>query len=253
MAIVASTTGVSEAELRTMLRIVNAPDLGEDGEGLPLSTLDELGKLFPGAVIAFNGIDVKNRRHYFVQATDGTDRDHIDHRTAFWTYYDGPDCAYPERSGDWRSVTMTTDFGTMLAHRQTPMYVDFCKLYDIDHEMVLSMPDGPGRQLRLVVMRGRSEPGFTERDRALLVLLRPHLRAAHEGVLERRSGIPKLTARQWELLHLVDAGLSNSQIAHRLHITENTVRKHLENIFLRLQVGSRTAALARVFPRRAPG
>jgi DNA-binding CsgD family transcriptional regulator len=241
--------GVSESELRTMLRIVNAPDLGDDGAGLPCSTLDELGRLFPGAMVAFNGIDVRNRRHYFVQATDGTERDHVDHRTAFWTYYDESDCSYPERSGDWRSVTMTTDFRTMLAHRQKPGYVEFRKPYDIDHEMLLSIPDGPGRQLRLVVIRGRSEPDFTERDRALLVLLRPHLRAAHERVLQRRAGIPELTARQWELLHLVHRGLSNAQIAHRLHITENTVRKHLENIFERLQVSSRTAALARAFPR----
>ncbi len=250
MIVVASPVGVSESDLRTMLRIVNAPDLGDDGEGLPWSTLDALGKLIPGGGVAFNGIDVKNRRHYFVQASDGTDGDHIDGDTAFWMHYDESNCAYPERTGDWRSVTMTTDFRMLREHRQTPMYIDFCRFDDIDHEMLLCIPDGPGRQLRLIVYRGRRDQDFTERDRALLILLRPHLRAAHENVLQRRSGIPNLTNRQWELLHLVDAGLSNTQIARQLHVTENTVRKHLENTFERLQVSNRTAALARALPRR---
>jgi DNA-binding NarL/FixJ family response regulator len=99
--------------------------------------------------------------------------------------------------------------------------------------------------------RGRHDPDFSDRDRALLTLLRPHLYNAHVDVLRRRCGIPKLTDRQWQLLHLVDAGLSNTQIARRLSITDNTVRKHLENIFERLQVQNRTAALARAFPERA--
>ena len=123
--------------------------------------------------------------------------------------------------------------------------------HDLDHSMKVCLPDGPGRQLRLIVHRGRTDPEFTERERALLVLLRPHLHAAHVQVLRRGRGIPQLTNRQWELLRLVDAGLSNTQIARRLHVTEYTVRKHLENIYGRLQVSSRTAALARAFPERA--
>jgi DNA-binding NarL/FixJ family response regulator len=71
-------------------------------------------------------------------------------------------------------------------------------------------------------------------------------------VRQRQRGIPRLTPRQWQLLRLVDEGLGNRQIARQLNVTENTVRKHLENIFERLDVTSRTAALARAFPHRAP-
>jgi DNA-binding NarL/FixJ family response regulator len=38
------------------------------------------------------------------------------------------------------------------------------------------------------------------------------------------------------------AGHTNTQIARRLGVTEGTVRKHLENIYGRLGVSSRTAA-----------
>ena len=57
-----------------------------------------------------------------------------------------------------------------------------------------------------------------------------------------------LTPRHWELLRLVAASHTNAQIARRLDVTEKTVGKHLENIYTRLQVSSRTAAVTRAFP-----
>lgn len=54
---------------------------------------------------------------------------------------------------------------------------------------------------------------------------------------------PRLTPRQWEVLHGVAAGETNHQIGHRLGLSEATVRKHLEHIFERLQVSSRTEAV----------
>jgi DNA-binding NarL/FixJ family response regulator len=54
-------------------------------------------------------------------------------------------------------------------------------------------------------------------------------------------------------LRLVAAGHTNRQIARPLGISEGTVRKHLENIYARLQVSSRTAAVTRAFPDRAAG
>jgi DNA-binding NarL/FixJ family response regulator len=48
----------------------------------------------------------------------------------------------------------------------------------------------------------------------------------------------------------VAAGHTNAQIARRLGMTEGTVRTHLENIYERLQVSSRTAAVTCAFPDR---
>lgn len=56
------------------------------------------------------------------------------------------------------------------------------------------------------------------------------------------------TPRQWEILRLVAAGDSNAQVAGTLHVSQATVRKHLENIFQRLDVASRTEAAARARP-----
>jgi len=107
----------------------------------------------------------------------------------------------------------------------------------------------PGRIVRLVFNRGPG-PDFSERDRALLALLRPHLHQAYLDAERRRYPVPRLTPRQWELLRLVPAGHTNGQIARRLGVSEGTVRIHLQNIYGRLQVSSRTAAVTRAFPYR---
>ena len=110
----------------------------------------------------------------------------------------------------------------------------------------------PCATVRLLFWRGPG-PDFSERDRALLALLRPHLHQAYLDAERRRHPTPPLTPRQRELLRLVAAGHTNAQIARRLGVTEKTVGKHLENIYARLQVSSRTAAVTRAFPGQAAG
>jgi DNA-binding NarL/FixJ family response regulator len=56
------------------------------------------------------------------------------------------------------------------------------------------------------------------------------------------SGISK---REAEILLLMHEGLSNQQIANKLFISENTIKKHVSNIFQKLQVERRTEAVKR--------
>jgi DNA-binding NarL/FixJ family response regulator len=46
------------------------------------------------------------------------------------------------------------------------------------------------------------------------------------------------------------AGRTNIQMARQLGLSEGTVRTHLENIYSRLDVQNRTAAVMRAFPER---
>jgi DNA-binding NarL/FixJ family response regulator len=84
----------------------------------------------------------------------------------------------------------------------------------------------------------------------VLTLLRPHLHQAYLDAQRRRHPVPRLTPRQQDLLRLLSAGHTNTQIARRLGISEGTVRTHLENIYQRLQVSSRTAAVSRALADR---
>jgi DNA-binding CsgD family transcriptional regulator len=54
-----------------------------------------------------------------------------------------------------------------------------------------------------------------------------------------------LSARECELLALVAAGKTNGEIATLLAISPRTVQKHLEHIFQKLGVETRTAAAIR--------
>ncbi|MBS1251575.1 MAG: Transcriptional regulatory protein DesR [Anaerolineales bacterium] len=58
-----------------------------------------------------------------------------------------------------------------------------------------------------------------------------------------------LTERQIEVLELVAQGATNKEIGHALSISEHTVRKHLQNIFEKLDVSSRTEATTLAYQR----
>ena len=65
-------------------------------------------------------------------------------------------------------------------------------------------------------------------------------------MLEESKAI-ELTARERAVLSLVAEGKTNAEVAELLWIMPGTVRKHLENVFAKLGVRTRTAAVARVF------
>ncbi|MFD6435653.1 response regulator [Streptomyces venezuelae] len=59
-----------------------------------------------------------------------------------------------------------------------------------------------------------------------------------------RTPATTLTRRETEVLALVADGLSNQAIGARLHLTEGTVKSHLARIYAKLDVDSRTSAVA---------
>ncbi|MFC5184618.1 response regulator [Actinomadura harenae] len=59
-----------------------------------------------------------------------------------------------------------------------------------------------------------------------------------------RTPATSLTRRETEVLALVAEGLSNQAIGRRLHLTEGTVKSHLARVYAKLDVDSRTAAVA---------
>jgi DNA-binding NarL/FixJ family response regulator len=114
---------------------------------------------------------------------------------------------------------------------------------DVRHEMLVPLPVVASDDHRLLLFRFDGSD-FTERDLLLLTLLRPHITELHARQLQRQRGARDLTPRQWEVVRLVAAGSTNRGIARALGLTEGTVAKHLENIYVRLGAASRTEAVA---------
>lgn len=129
-------------------------------------------------------------------------------------------------------ATLIIDEG-VFAHRQgqfTDLYTAYQRLKKLEHQIDV--------------------PHILECIR----LFKQHLEAQHYSFQEVQ-GLPlpsptitgrldSLSRREVEVLTLIGEGLSNAEIAHRLVITHSTVKKHLEHIYTRLDVHSRTAALA---------
>ncbi|MBK7218712.1 MAG: helix-turn-helix transcriptional regulator [Candidatus Promineofilum sp.] len=109
--------------------------------------------------------------------------------------------------------------------------------------------------------RARCGPGRMPRTDALLVAAtRPQLllalawwgelRAAHPDFpvpsaadVERRALAAAISQREQELLVVLAEGLTNREIAARLVLEESTIRTHLRNIYRKLGVNSRVAAV----------
>jgi LuxR family maltose regulon positive regulatory protein len=68
---------------------------------------------------------------------------------------------------------------------------------------------------------------------------------AHPAPLALDPAAEPLTAREREVLRLIAEGLSNQELAARLHVSPQTVKVHTRNIYSKLGVASRTQAVAR--------
>jgi DNA-binding NarL/FixJ family response regulator len=93
--------------------------------------------------------------------------------------------------------------------------------------------------------RMRGDPGEAETHGDAAEALFGRLGLSQPASAQTHLPLPAgLTNREAEVLRLVAGGASNRQVGDRLSISEATVRRHLANIFRKLDVSSRTAASA---------
>jgi DNA-binding CsgD family transcriptional regulator len=257
----ATVVTLSDQDLCALAELVSQdrePDV--PAVGLPPSLLRDLMARMSCDRLDVLGLDSIRQELWFSQMVtdDSLDEDQGEETPDEWwwaLHFDSLSCSYPERTGDLRGIVKNADFYSRRQWHSVGMYREVLRPQGLEHELQLCLPGppgpdaGPGRTVRLFFLR---EPGpdFSERDRALLTLLRPHLQQAYLDAERRRSPVPELTPRQWELLKLIAVGHTNTQIARQLVLSEGTVRTHLENIYGRLGVSNRTAAVIKAFPER---
>ena len=93
---------------------------------------------------------------------------------------------------------------------------------------------------------------FNEKD-----LLSTLEMALFRHATENKSNLPNLqtlndnlnlslTAREYECLRQLSEGLTNKQMAEKQFVSVNTIKTHLKNLFLKLEVKNRTSAIRRV-------
>ncbi|MET7685519.1 response regulator transcription factor [Streptomyces sp. NPDC005423] len=85
-------------------------------------------------------------------------------------------------------------------------------------------------------------PGITRRLIAEFARLRPPAPAP-----AARSGLGVLTPRETDVLRLLAEGLSNPELAGRLHVGEETVKTHVSRILSKLGLRDRTQAVVMAY------
>jgi DNA-binding CsgD family transcriptional regulator len=115
----------------------------------------------------------------------------------------------------------------------------------------------PYQSARVRMLLGKACAALDDRDAAALELEAARAgfeRLGAEPDLARLMAAPSethgLSPRELEVLRLVAAGRTNRQIAAELVVSEHTVARHVQNIFGKLGVSTRTAATAFAFERR---
>jgi len=242
--------GVRSPDLRAVLEFVELAWSRAGEHAFPLETLEALARLIPCDMIGYAELDRVNRRvlDYAGNDSDGS-RDDL-----FWEILDElPLCRYQQAYGDM-SAKRLSDVATRAQLVRSRVYRDWY----VPEGVVAGLEVGIARSRRLTrtFVLSRTQGDFSDRDVAVLQTVTPHLARIHEmtqlrGALE--AGDPGilsvLTTREGEVLELVAAGLTNAAIAERLWISPGTVKKHLDNVYAKLGVANRTAAVARISAR----
>jgi DNA-binding CsgD family transcriptional regulator len=160
-----------------------------------------------------------------------------------------------QRTGDLRARTIS-DFLSATRFRDLGLYSEFFRHIDVEDQLGVCIPVPGGRLIGVTATR--SSRSFTSRDRRCLDLLRPHLVQAHENVRflielqsrnrddDDRLPLTDMTGREREVLTYVERGRTNAEIGIILGVSGRTVQKHLERVFRKLGVETRTAAVHRL-------
>jgi DNA-binding CsgD family transcriptional regulator len=157
-----------------------------------------------------------------------------------------------------RGARRLSDFVSSRGWRRRSLFNDFYRPLGMPHELSAQLEWGPVGSSCCIALH-RSGRDFGTRERGLLELLAPHLRAARVRIAAgRRSagrdslavGHPDaalalllpITPREAEVLARLADGRTNAGIAHDLGISPHTVVRHVDHIYRKLGVQTRAAA-----------
>ena len=237
-----SRTRPTDRDLHGALSVVAEAAAPGDGGPFALPLLERLSELI-GADHALAYIEYDLALHAWGPAS-------VEHPVVVYPPVDASSCRFNplhEGSvGDSEEPLTLSDFLTVRSRVRNPFFQEVLRPAGIEHELKVFLPAAPGTTYEFDFTRGpRSD--FGDRERALLVLLRPHLARLRDR-WEQSIDADILTPREREIIRHVAAGLTNREIAGQLVVSTNTVRSHLDHIYEKLGVHTRTAAVAAATP-----
>lgn len=171
---------------------------------------------------------------------------------AFAAYvHEHPLANYYRTTGDPRPI-MISDFLSRQHFHRLGLYGEYFRRIPVEYQIAFGLP-GASRGIAGIALN-RADRDFTEDERDLLSVIRSPLvtalqrarrrQRAREDLATATSGAPTaLTNQELRVLRLAALGRTNSAIARALDVSPRTVAKHLEHIYRKLDVNSRTSAV----------
>ena len=214
----------------------------EDDATFTTTILAGLGRLVRSDSVWWADCDYEHHRNRMLSSDRRVGPAYEALQERWWELYgQHPILSHRDRSGDYRAL-MLSDFAERRVLVRLELYDEFFHPFDIEYSLSIRIGIAPGHVVDLGLTRVGGD--FSWRDRALLDLVRPTLghvlrsRAATSSQLQDAG----LSRREEEVLRLVADGLSNAAVASALFIAPGTVKKHLDNIYEKLDVANRTEA-----------
>lgn len=244
-------TSIRARDVQELLELVGEGFCANGAEPFPRSVLHGVARLIRSdACVGYQEADVGGAFRVVEQVEVVGEEPTVAVEAAFRALYrENPlNCAIRAREP---RVLRLSDFMKPRRRRSLAYYAEVWRPHRIEDALRLWLPAPPGRARSIYLER--SGPNYTDREKTLFGLLRPHLIGIRERRAAARSAhrIAELTEREPEILGHVDDGKTNAEIARLLFVSPHTVRKHLENAFEKLGVHKRTAAVAFVRARNS--
>jgi DNA-binding CsgD family transcriptional regulator len=242
--IVSSVANLGAGDLEGVLGVVAEAAAADGATPFERPLIDRLAQLVPADHAGYYEYGCEGRSVYFVETPTMPCGLNVEEHTSqvwkllpYWPLHD-------ERLFGIQTAVKFSDFVSAREKRSNPWYMEVMRCLSQEHECKLLLPNPNGNVRGFFFVRESGRKDFDERDRAVLTVLRSQLVAIRDR-WERQRRPPGLTTREAEIAHLLREGLTNQEIADRLVISTGTVRTHLENMFAKLDVHTRTAAVAR--------
>lgn len=255
---------LSSTDCEKLLALTGELYTVEDAANLPQSILRSLRGIIPHE---FGGCHLLEPSRHFIAACYAPERPPLpSQHKDFWRLAETHPLnrvllAHPPRA--WK----LSDVISRQAFHLTEFYNALYRPLEVDCELVAMLPDEQATGSFLLLSLHRRRDDFSERDRAVLNLLLPHIAAARRRIHARngrtaaqradwpseenafvswlREHTPwELTRREGEVLFWLSQGKTNSEIGRILGIAERTAETHALHIYPKMGVENRYTAIA---------
>jgi DNA-binding CsgD family transcriptional regulator len=196
-----------------------------DAEAFGAHVLREIPRLVACDGLSYNEVDIRKRRNRFL--TDPV-LDLPDSQSVFNRHIaDHPLIGYYLATRDGEPVKFSDFLSRARLHR-LGLYNEFFRKVGVEHQIGFTLPSPPSLIVGIALNRSRCD--FSERDRKLLSLLRPHLAHAHANA-EAVSRLKRELALVRQGMEALGCGIVWMQPDGRVHLATEAARRWVGEYF----------------------